>query len=152
MKNSTTKVPVPLSDKNIAWKSDRENKFNNGGKNLTAELQKFAKPPRWTKPIWQMKDGLKNQDFIVWMRVASFPTFRKLHRIINNGLAAGSYEIEINNCILSKQSFRALCACVYWFSNFLSYVKTFSSLYVHRICRRNLIPIMFFLKSSETVE
>jgi len=28
--------------------------------------------------------GFKNEDFIVWMRTAAFPTFRKLYRKVTN--------------------------------------------------------------------
>ena len=44
------------------------------------------KPPSWQKEPWQLdledeaNNGYKNEDFIVWMRAAVFPTFRKLYR------------------------------------------------------------------------
>ena len=34
--------------------------------------------------------GFKNEDFIVWMRTAAFPTFRKLYRRVEQDLAATS--------------------------------------------------------------
>ena len=47
--------------------------------------------------------GLENQDFINWMRVAAFPTFRKLYRKLDHAkdaifadrLPAGKYELKI---------------------------------------------------------
>lgn len=54
-------------------------------------------------PVWlffnqSSKPGFQNEDLIVWMRTAAFPTFRKLYRRIdhsephfNDGLPKGSY-------------------------------------------------------------
>ena len=39
----------------------------------------------------------QDPDFVVWMRVAALPTFRKLHRIISIDLEAGNYSVSINN-------------------------------------------------------
>ncbi|OWK00595.1 TMEM30C [Cervus elaphus hippelaphus] len=45
-----------------------------------------AKPPNWPKPVYELDEedprnnGFINDDFIVWMRTAAFPTFKKLHR------------------------------------------------------------------------
>jgi hypothetical protein len=36
---------------------------------------------------------MKNEHFIVWMRTAGLPNFRKLWGRIPNGLEAGSYEL-----------------------------------------------------------
>jgi len=92
--NSTARIEITLSGKNIAWKSDVNDKFKNPSGNITAAFGPYAKPPFWRKSILQMKDHFKNEAFIVWMRVAAFPTFRKLHKI-SDSLAAGSYEIDI---------------------------------------------------------
>ncbi len=39
----------------------------------------------------------QDPDFVVWMRVAALPTFRKLHRIISTDLAPGNYTVTIQN-------------------------------------------------------
>ncbi|KFO26657.1 Cell cycle control protein 50C [Fukomys damarensis] len=45
-----------------------------------------TKPPYWPKPIYDLdrnnveNNGFLNDDFIVWMRTAAFPTFKKLYR------------------------------------------------------------------------
>ena len=39
----------------------------------------------------------KNEHFIVWMRTAGLPNFRKLWGRIEDGLEAGSYKLKIDN-------------------------------------------------------
>jgi len=71
------------SSKGIAWESDVDEKF---------------KPPNFNPPTETnigpggfMLPNHTNEEFIVWMRTAGLPTFKKLHRIIKNSvLAAGS--------------------------------------------------------------
>lgn len=111
-------TPVPMTYKNIAWKSDREVKFKNPKAKNLEELKDafegYAKPKYWTKNIYELdtqnldNNGFENQDFIVWMRVAAFPTFRKLYRRLNrtadsfrNGLPAGDYQLTIDYSIFS---------------------------------------------------
>jgi hypothetical protein len=38
-----------------------------------------------------------NEDFIVWMRVAGLPVFRKLYAVFDSGLKAGIYQLDIGN-------------------------------------------------------
>ena len=60
--------------------------------------------------------GLENQDFINWMRVAAFPTFRKLYRKLDHAkepifadrLPAGKYELTIEYSELYDQSVTGL--------------------------------------------
>jgi len=99
---------VPMNNKDIAWKSDREVKFKNPKGNLTLAFSKFEKPKYWTKPVTELdlndasNNGFQNEDFIVWMRVAAFPVFRKLYRRLNRGnepykagLPKGEYKLEV---------------------------------------------------------
>lgn len=59
-------------------------------------------------------NGFINEDFIVWMRTAALPTFRKLYRLIerkNNlqpTLQAGKYSLEITYSILWKKLLKLL--------------------------------------------
>jgi len=41
--------------------------------------------------------SFRDPDFVVWMRVAALPSFRKLYRIIPGGLEAGTYTVFIDN-------------------------------------------------------
>jgi len=72
---------VPLSIEGVAWKSDVQTKFNN--------------PSNTTLGIRTIPD-FKNPDFVVWMRTAGLPTFRKLYRIIDQPLK-GNYNVTIAN-------------------------------------------------------
>ena len=71
----------------------------------------YVKPPNWRKPVDELdtdpnNNGFKNQDFIVWMRTAAFPKFRKPYRKVihedkfEHGLPKGKYRLDINYSIL----------------------------------------------------
>lgn len=66
----------------IAWQSDIDYKFNNakGWKDT---------PMQW----WDMTD----EHFIVWMRTAGLPNFRKLWGKINEDLTGDKYYVQIKN-------------------------------------------------------
>jgi len=98
---------VPLQFTGIAWPSDRYRKFSNPKGGWEAVAEKTVKPLSWTKPIYNLSDdesqnGVLNESFIVWMRTAALPTFRKLHSFVDHkqkdyedGLPAGNYSIRI---------------------------------------------------------
>jgi len=73
-------TPIPLRKDGIAWASDREKKFKN--------------PPAGTPGIRVIPD-IEDEDFIVWMRTAGLPDFKKLYRIIDQDLPAGTYNVTI---------------------------------------------------------
>eukprot|EP00013_Stygamoeba_regulata_P021056 CAMPEP_0177653496 /NCGR_PEP_ID=MMETSP0447-20121125/13768_1 /TAXON_ID=0 /ORGANISM="Stygamoeba regulata, Strain BSH-02190019" /LENGTH=252 /DNA_ID=CAMNT_0019156959 /DNA_START=193 /DNA_END=948 /DNA_ORIENTATION=+ len=73
---------IPWKKEGIAWESDLEHKFNNP-----------AGPTTGVRVIRDFKD----EDFVVWMRVAGLPSFRKLYRIIDEDLKKGKYKMEIQN-------------------------------------------------------
>ncbi|KAG7157979.1 Cell cycle control protein 50A-like [Homarus americanus] len=94
----------------IAWPSDRKIKFNNppGSLNSTGAFKNNVKPPYWTKNVYELdkqdpsNNGYKNEDLIVWMRSAAFPTFRKLYRKIDHNMTGfkfsfpkGQYYLEV---------------------------------------------------------
>lgn len=70
------------------------------------------KPLFWTQAAYELdpsdpaNNGFINQDFLVWMRRAALPDFRKLYRRITDGdyaegLPAGNYVLEIGYSILT---------------------------------------------------
>lgn len=76
-----------------------------------------AMPAYWRKPVYELdpanpyNNGFINDNFIVWMREAAFPNFKKLYGILErgselfgDGLPAGNYSISINYSILSRVS------------------------------------------------
>lgn len=103
-----TKVQIPLANTGIAWFTDKYVKFKNPGgdnANLTAVFQGTTKPVNWRKPVYELdknasNNGFINEDFIVWMRTAALPTFRKLYRTIKDTkmvptLPSGNYTLEV---------------------------------------------------------
>lgn len=112
LKSENQQISVSLSNKDIAWKSDREVKFKNPSGNLKEAFKGYAKPPNWPRPVYELdtnntdNNGFQNEDFIVWMRTAAFSTFRKLYRKIvhsgefKNGLPKGEYQLDIMYSIL----------------------------------------------------
>lgn len=105
--NGTT-TAVPLAKKGIAWYTDKHVKFRNPGNekdNMTVRFKGTAKPLNWMKPVYELdpldpeNNGFINEDFIVWMRTAALPTFRKLYRIIHKKpgttLPSGKYSLKI---------------------------------------------------------
>ncbi|XP_054474317.1 cell cycle control protein 50A-like isoform X2 [Anoplopoma fimbria] len=104
-----TKIQIPLNNTGIAWWTDKHVKFGNPGgnnPNLTAVFQGTTKPVNWRRPVYELdsdpsNNGFINEDFIVWMRTAALPTFRKLYRIISKKnsmvptLPRGNYTLEV---------------------------------------------------------
>jgi hypothetical protein len=77
---------VAINEKGIAWQSDIDYKF----KNMAGTWQD-----------WQWID-VTDEHFIVWMRTAGLPNFRKLWGKIEGDLVKGVYTIQIkNNYIVS---------------------------------------------------
>jgi len=79
---TTNGTIIPLRKKGIAWTSDVDKKFKN--------------PPADAPGIRVIQD-FEDEDFIVWMRTAGLPNFKKLYRIIDEDLAAGDYQVQIRN-------------------------------------------------------
>lgn len=83
---------VPLRKRGIAWPSDVRDKYNN-----SAETGKNFPPFAGMDCRRGSGECVEDEDFIVWMRTAGLPTFRKLYRRIDQELPAGEYELEIGN-------------------------------------------------------
>ncbi|KAK1793557.1 hypothetical protein P4O66_011934 [Electrophorus voltai] len=105
-----TKTAIHLVKTDIAWWTDKHVKFRNpagNNDNLTITFQETTNPINWHKPVYELdptepdNNGFINEDFIVWMRTAALPTFRKLHRIIQKKdsltptLPPGNYTLDI---------------------------------------------------------
>jgi len=73
---------IPLRKNGIAWSSDVTKKFKN--------------PPADAPGVRVIPD-FEDEDFIVWMRVAGLPNFKKLYRIIDQDLDPGTYIVKIKN-------------------------------------------------------
>jgi len=75
-------TPILLRKSGIAWESDREKKFKN--------------PPPGT-PGYRTIPDLEDEDFIVWMRTAGLPDFKKLYRIIDTDVPKGTYTVRVTS-------------------------------------------------------
>lgn len=77
----------------IAWKTDVNDKYVEVPYNEVQQQDWIRYGPN--TPPGATLPNVTDEDFIVWMRVAAMPTFRKLHRIINTDLPAGS-SVQVN--------------------------------------------------------
>nr|XP_005306351.1 cell cycle control protein 50B [Chrysemys picta bellii] len=114
-----TFYPVPLDNRGISWWTDSNIKFSNPelvNGSLEAAFKGTTKPPNWPYAAYMLdmgnpnNTGFINEDFIVWMRTAALPTFRKLYRRVregnfSSGLPQGTYRLDItyNYPVLSFQ-------------------------------------------------
>uniref|UniRef100_A0A672MNZ4 Cell cycle control protein n=1 Tax=Sinocyclocheilus grahami TaxID=75366 RepID=A0A672MNZ4_SINGR len=105
-----TKKQVPLDGKGISWWTDYNIKYRNPSSVNSSFAKSFdgtVKPINWPKPAYELdltdpnNNGFLNQDFLVWMRRAALPQFRKLYRRITDGdyaagLPAGNYSLKVH--------------------------------------------------------
>jgi hypothetical protein len=71
---------VKIDEDDIAWESDKDFKFENLDGNDVVKRQ-------WT--------DIEDEHFIVWMRLAALPTFRKLWGKIESDVDEGTYSLTI---------------------------------------------------------
>ncbi|KAI6192258.1 Protein CBR-CHAT-1 [Aphelenchoides bicaudatus] len=104
---------VPFSINGVIWEIDKDVKFRNPepkeGGDLCSAFEGYLPPPNWKKHPCELdkenpdNNGFRNVDFIVWMRTAALPSFKKLYRLLDrkqgyeSGLPAGSYKLKIEN-------------------------------------------------------
>ncbi|XP_050093617.1 cell cycle control protein 50A-like [Anopheles aquasalis] len=99
---------VPLVSGRSLWPHERAVKFRNPRGNLRQRLVNYARPPSWSRELWELdpdhpdNNGLQNEDLIVWMRPAALSNFRKLYRQVDDskapfqdGLPSGNYSLHI---------------------------------------------------------
>ncbi|NXD72877.1 CC50C protein, partial [Eolophus roseicapillus] len=102
-------IQVPLLKTGNSWWTDKNVKFRNPKSyNLSSAFAGTSRPPYWQKPVYlldeedERSNGYVNDDFIVWMRVSAFATFRNLYRRVRrirqfaDGLPAGNYTFHIS--------------------------------------------------------
>ena len=70
---------IPIDETNIAWSADKKNKYKN------------------YKDMSKQWIDMENEHFIVWMRPAALPNFRKLWGRIKQDLDVGEYKLIIEN-------------------------------------------------------
>jgi len=75
---------IPLRKNGIAWKPDRD-MYNSNPTNVTGI---------------RVIDNITDEDFLVWMRVAAFPRFRKLYRIIDKNALDNGTTKEISGTLI----------------------------------------------------
>ncbi|CUE66615.1 membrane-associated protein, putative [Bodo saltans] len=95
--------------KGIAWPSDVADKFkipsmgdnvwsapwnNYGGTSLTTNDAYYANG-WYANEAGHPLPSVLDEDFIVWMRSSSLPDFRKLYRVIDVQLPAGTYRMDV---------------------------------------------------------
>lgn len=119
---------ISLNESNIAWASDRDQKFRNSENGTTGQnFPPFAYQRNRTctdLPANKMQDCLnstatpeagwcypgsgycvEDEHFIVWMRSAGLPSFRKLWGTVNEPLMPGNYTVTVTNGVLSDGSY-----------------------------------------------
>jgi hypothetical protein len=84
---------VNMSEDDIAWPSDKAYKFAMPPGPIVDGVN--ATPVIDVGPLANF--DITNEHFIVWMRTAALPTFRKLYGVIRHDLPAGQYSLRINN-------------------------------------------------------
>jgi hypothetical protein len=95
--DSSTK-DIKINDKGIAWETDRLYKFGNV-KYAEFKDKLIQEPPEAKTPLTDLTPGnewknvqwidMTNEHFIVWMRYAGLPTFRKLWGKVDEDLTPG---------------------------------------------------------------
>jgi hypothetical protein len=83
-KDISNKTEIKISDKDIAWSADKEMKFKKPEKTDDYNPDDNL----WIDPT--------NERFIVWMRPAGLPNFRKLWGRIETDLQTGVYILEVD--------------------------------------------------------
>ena len=83
-------VTIPIDEKGIAWQSDIDYKF----KNVANGTLVNGSAKNWDQIQWT---DMTNEHFIVWMRTAGLPNFRKLYGKITQDIEPGDYQVVIQN-------------------------------------------------------
>jgi hypothetical protein len=79
---------ITIDESNIAWEADKKLKYKNV-KDPNGKDKEFYKKVQWI--------DMTNEHFIVWMRPAGLPNFRKLWGRIRDDLPEGEYTVKIED-------------------------------------------------------
>lgn len=87
-----------IDETDISWATDRENKF----KALSPEVEaQNADKFQFLNTTYPGVGDVTNEHFIVWMRTAALPRFRKLYGRIGKDIPAGSqisFDVQASAC------------------------------------------------------
>lgn len=87
--DNTKDEEVVIDETNIAWEADKKLKYDNIENPKDKNDKEYYKSVQWI--------DMKDEHFIVWMRPAGLPNFRKLWGRIRKDLEPGNYEVTIKN-------------------------------------------------------
>jgi len=90
---------IKVDENGIAWATDKEYKFANVKDFEMREKSNTKKDYEVGEDKWKLVQwiDMTNEHFIVWMRYAGLPTFRKLYGKIDQDLEKGAYTMRIEN-------------------------------------------------------
>jgi hypothetical protein len=80
--------PITIDESNIAWDADRKLKYAHPV-DPEGKDKDYWKKVQWT--------DVMDEHFMVWMRPAGLPNFRKLWGRVNTNLTAGNYKMLVNS-------------------------------------------------------
>lgn len=129
---------VTINTQDIAWPMDRKNKFKNPPLDY---LESMAKPLSWEKKVTELDEknpennGYQNEHFMVWMRTAAFPEFRKLwghidvasHLKAEDGAKKGFLPKGNYSFLIDYSKFVPKCVATFTFSLFRFQITRLSS-------------------------
>ena len=87
---------VPMTNASITWESDLEHKYKK-----TSDVDRkngvAGAANTYNLRTDEEESLVVDPDFIVWMRTAALPQFRKLYRVIETKLEPGDYTVTVRN-------------------------------------------------------
>lgn len=107
-------IPFTMDESGIAWASDKEKKFKNLDVSQQGDVEYI------TNKYPSLSGGVEDEHFIVWMRPAALPTFRKLYGRIHEDLIPSGTDIEFNvKSVFDVESFQGTKSLVLSTSSFM---------------------------------
>lgn len=94
-----------MDETGIAWSSDKD-KFKKVSPSAVAEYNDTHQFIEQTYPNSISSEGVEDEHFIVWMRTAALPTFRKLYGKIDSKITKGTTVSFSVNSQFNVQSFK----------------------------------------------